>query len=75
MCTLFAGSLGWYARMIRQTQAQIAHIQTAVGLYRGFRCESIYDLATQLTFSLNLLSALRTHARTRYPNYNNYIIF
>lgn len=61
--------------MIRQALAQTAHIGTAIRLYRGSRCESIFDLATQLTFGTNLLSALRTHARTRYPYYNNYIIF
>lgn len=60
--------------MIRQTLAQIAHITTAIGLYRGFRCEYIFDLAVQSTYGSNLLSALRTHARTRYPNYHNYII-
>lgn len=60
--------------MIRQTLAQGEHIGNAIRLYNGSRRGCISVLATQLAPGTNLLSALRTHARARYLNYNNYII-
>ncbi|XP_055307402.1 uncharacterized protein LOC129571611 [Sitodiplosis mosellana] len=67
-------SLGWYARMIRQTLTQRAQIAAAIKLYCGSGNGSVSALATQLDPGYKLLSALRTHARARYPNYNNYVI-
>lgn len=60
-------------RAIAGSLPLIKQIGAAINIYRGSRCESIFALATQLDSGTNLLSALRTHARARYPNYINYI--
>lgn len=68
------GSLGWYARMIRQTMAQEERIRAAIVLYRNCYCGSICALSDQYHAISKLLSELRAHAQTRYPNYMNYTI-
>lgn len=60
--------------MIRQTLAQRDQLRTAIFLYRDSRGGHINALTTQYNAGTQLLTALRMHARARFPHYNNYII-